>query len=183
MSSTPSSLSSPLVCWCLGAICPLCTAQLTVDIGEHPSASASEHGQLEGIKVRVARLQSCQNGAPQTHCACTAGRKRTLGVSCAVTALSGMCSAVVPSFWWYFVFRVFTGANVAGIISTSFLLATEPVGLGYRGVAILSTGVLMLTFCHTVKVRTCLRCLTKMRVTSHEVPCSAWRWQSWASTS
>ena len=72
--------------------------------------------------------------------ACTAGRKRTLGVSCAVTALSGMCSAVAPSFWWYFVFRVFTGATVAGIISTGVLLAVEPVGPTYRGTAILSTG-------------------------------------------
>ncbi|CAL5219317.1 g1126 [Coccomyxa viridis] len=69
------------------------------------------------------------------------GRKRTLGVSCAVTALSGMCSAVAPSFWWYFVFRVFTGATVAGIISTSALLAVEPVGPNYRGTAILSTGL------------------------------------------
>ncbi len=56
-----------------------------------------------------------------------------------------MCSAVAPSFWWYFVFRVFTGATVAGIISTSALLAVEPVGPNYRGTAILSTGMPPLT--------------------------------------
>lgn len=63
-----------------------------------------------------------------------------MGIACAVTALSGMCSALAPSFWWYFVLRVCTGATVAGIIATSFLLSTEPVGPNCRGTAILSTG-------------------------------------------
>ena len=156
MSSKLSNPSPSLVRWYLGAICQMCTAQLTIHTGDYPSAPASATRQhFMGIKAKVVCLQSSQTGARHSHCTCPAGRKRTLGVSCAVTALSGICSAVAPSFWWYFVFRVFTGANVSGIISTSFLLATEPVGPGYRGAAILSTGVLVLTFCHAGETQDC----------------------------
>ena len=76
----------------------------------------------------------------------TAGRRRALGIAAAVTALSGMCSALAPSFWWYLVLRFFTGATVAGIMSTSFLLSIEPVGPSYRGTAILSTGAMQSLF-------------------------------------
>ena len=70
-----------------------------------------------------------------------AGRRRTLGIASALTALSGMCSALAHSFWWYLAFRTFTGATVAGVIAASFLLSVEPVGPNYRGSAILSTGM------------------------------------------
>ena len=74
-----------------------------------------------------------------------AGRRRTLGIASALTALSGMCSALAHSFWWYLAFRIFTGATVAGVIAASFLLSVEPVGPSYRGTAILSTGVSLQT--------------------------------------
>lgn len=61
-------------------------------------------------------------------------------MACATTALFGMCSALAPSYWWYLVLRCLAGAGVAGVSSTAFLLAVEPVGPAWRGVATLGSG-------------------------------------------
>ncbi|EIE25628.1 hypothetical protein COCSUDRAFT_83635 [Coccomyxa subellipsoidea C-169] len=79
-------------------------------------------------------------GTTDGHGAGAAGRRRTLGMACATTALFGMCSALAPSYWWYLVLRCLAGAGVAGVSSTAFLLAVEPVGPAWRGVATLGSG-------------------------------------------
>lgn len=61
-------------------------------------------------------------------------------MACAATALFGMCSALSPSYWWYLVLRCVAGAGVASVTSMAFLLAVEPVGPAWRGVAALGSG-------------------------------------------
>lgn len=68
------------------------------------------------------------------------GRRRTLGMACAMTALFGLCSALAPSYWWYLALRCMAGAGVTGITSTAFLLAVEPVGPAWKSVAVLGSG-------------------------------------------
>lgn len=61
-------------------------------------------------------------------------------MACAATALFGLCSALSPGYWWYFVMRCITGAGVAGITSSAFLLAVEPVGPSWKGAVVLGSG-------------------------------------------
>ena len=140
-----SNRTSDLMCCCAPhsgtmCFCALHDGRLTVmHIHAHLSHQHCSSGDHHTSRVGIPC--DCRQQDSQSLSTCTAGRKRTLGVACAVTALTGMCSALAPSFWWYLIFRVFTGATVAGIMSASFLLSTEPVGPSYRGIAILSTGV------------------------------------------
>ena len=150
----PFILSPSLVFYPLWGLLSVLTGHLSVLTAQwpqlggrhtcHSNSAALQNLRQQGlIRLYGSGHQSrgLSDWSNHSYSACTAGRKRTLGLSCTVTALSGMFSAVAPSFWWYFVFRVFTGATVTGIISTSVLLAVEPVGPNYRGTAILSTGM------------------------------------------
>ena len=107
-------------------------------IHAHAAAAARGHP-WQHINVYSSDVESA--GWCTMQPAFRAGRRRTLGIASALAALSGMCSALAHSFWWYLAFRIFTGATVAGVIAASFLLSVEPVGPSYRGAAILSTGV------------------------------------------
>ena len=66
-------------------------------------------------------------------------------MACAATLMVGVFSALAPSYWWYFVMRLLSGAGAAGIGQTAFLLATEAVGPGWRAPAVLATGALSAT--------------------------------------
>ena len=76
-------------------------------------------------------------------CACP-GRRRSLGMACALTLLFGLSSALSPSFWWLFVLRCLSGAAAAGVAQAAFLLGTEPVGPSWRAPVILAMGELLL---------------------------------------
>lgn len=62
-----------------------------------------------------------------------AGRKGTLFLACVCTALSGLATASVHSYWVYVGIRWLTGATCSGIGLSSFVLATEPIGPSKRG--------------------------------------------------
>ena len=75
-------------------------------------------------------------------CLLGTGRRRSLGMACALTLLFGLSSALSPSFWWLLVLRSLSGAAAAGIAQAAFLLGTEPVGPSYRACVILAMGEL-----------------------------------------
>ncbi|ERN12733.1 organic cation/carnitine transporter 4 [Amborella trichopoda] len=79
------------------------------------------------------------------------GRKGTLTLVCALNAVSGICTAMAPNYWIYFILRFLTGVSTGGVGLCSFVLANEPVGPTKRGAAgmssfyFFSAGILILS--------------------------------------
>ncbi|KAK9810056.1 hypothetical protein WJX72_004057 [[Myrmecia] bisecta] len=67
------------------------------------------------------------------------GRKTALFTSCLLMAFLGSLCSLAPSFWWYVLLRSATGVGVGGLGRAAFLLATEPIGPSWRGLAGLYT--------------------------------------------
>ncbi|CAK8535216.1 unnamed protein product [Lathyrus sativus] len=67
------------------------------------------------------------------------GRKRSLTVVCALSAIFGCLTTLSPNYWTYLLLRLLTGFSTGGVGLCAFVLATEPVGPSKRGTAGLST--------------------------------------------
>ncbi|CAN6457926.1 unnamed protein product [Victoria cruziana] len=67
------------------------------------------------------------------------GRKGTLATGCLLSGFTGLATAASPTYWVYLILRFLTGVSTGGVGLTAFVLATEPVGPGKRGVAGMST--------------------------------------------
>ncbi|KAI5412137.1 organic cation/carnitine transporter 4 [Lathyrus oleraceus] len=67
------------------------------------------------------------------------GRKRSLTVVCALSAIFGFLTTLSPNYWTYVLLRLLTGFSTGGVGLCAFVLATEPVGPSKRGTAGLST--------------------------------------------
>lgn len=54
------------------------------------------------------------------------GRRRTLGMACAMTALFGLCSALAPTYWWYLALRCMAGSTCIHHYSQCLLCSGSP---------------------------------------------------------
>ncbi|TKY49001.1 Organic cation/carnitine transporter 4 [Spatholobus suberectus] len=61
------------------------------------------------------------------------GRKRTLGVVCALNAIFGCLTALSPNNWIYVLLRLLTGFSTGGVGLCAYVLASEPIGPKKRG--------------------------------------------------
>ncbi|GLJ45221.1 hypothetical protein SUGI_0951800 [Cryptomeria japonica] len=61
------------------------------------------------------------------------GRKRTLLLSCMLTAATGLLTAISPNFWIYALLRFANGFSRSGIGMSCLVLSTEVVGRKWRG--------------------------------------------------
>ncbi|KAF3777532.1 Organic cation/carnitine transporter 4 [Nymphaea thermarum] len=67
------------------------------------------------------------------------GRKGTLTTVCILNGIMGLLTAASPTYWGYLILRFLTGVGTGGVGLSAFVLATEPIGPGKRGVAGMST--------------------------------------------
>nr|KYP44092.1 hypothetical protein KK1_034407 [Cajanus cajan] len=56
------------------------------------------------------------------------GRKRTLGVACALNAIFGCLTSLSPNYWIYVILRILTGFSTGGVGLCAYVLASEPIG-------------------------------------------------------
>uniref|UniRef100_A0ACD5UU37 Uncharacterized protein n=1 Tax=Avena sativa TaxID=4498 RepID=A0ACD5UU37_AVESA len=67
------------------------------------------------------------------------GRKGSLQVTCFLSAIFGILTALSPNYWAYAALRLLTGFSNGAVGICSFVLATEPIGPARRGAAGMST--------------------------------------------
>ncbi|KAM0932765.1 putative major facilitator, sugar transporter, major facilitator superfamily [Dioscorea sansibarensis] len=67
------------------------------------------------------------------------GRKRTLTLVCAMSAIFGFLTSLSPSFYFYTFLRFLTGISTGGIGISAFVLTTEPIGPSKRATIGIST--------------------------------------------
>ncbi|KAK4355297.1 hypothetical protein RND71_024268 [Anisodus tanguticus] len=110
------------------------------------SSTVSEFGLICGQKYKVGLVQSlffagCMIGAGVFgHLSDSKmGRKGSLTIVCILNAIFGCLTAFSSDYWTYTLFRVLTGFSTGGTGLCAFVLATEPVGQPWRGVAGMST--------------------------------------------
>ncbi|PHT44264.1 Organic cation/carnitine transporter 4 [Capsicum baccatum] len=115
-------------------------------LGGKGSSTRSEFGLICGDKFKVGLVQSiffagCMiGGGVFGHLSDSKlGRKGTLATVCILDAIFGILTAFSSNYSTYALFRFLTGLSVGGTGLSAFVLATEPVGQSWRGVAGMST--------------------------------------------
>nr|XP_016461063.1 PREDICTED: organic cation/carnitine transporter 4-like [Nicotiana tabacum] len=110
------------------------------------SSTVSEFGLICGQKYRVGIVQAlffagCMIGAGVFgHLSDSKlGRKGSLTIVSILNAIFGCITAFSSDYWTYTLFRFLSGFSTGGTGLCSFVLATEPVGQSWRGVAGMST--------------------------------------------
>ncbi|TMW95152.1 hypothetical protein EJD97_009316 [Solanum chilense] len=114
--------------------------------GGAASSTVSEFGLICGQKYKVGLVQSlffaaCMIGAGVFgHLSDSKlGRKGSLTIVCIMNAIFGCLTATSSDYWTYTLFRFLSGFSTGGTGLCAFVLATEPVGQSWRGVAGMST--------------------------------------------
>ncbi|PHT44266.1 Organic cation/carnitine transporter 4 [Capsicum baccatum] len=110
------------------------------------SSTVSEFGLICGHKYKVGLVQSlffagCMIGAGVFgHLSDSKlGRKGSLTIVCILNAIFGCLTAFSTDYWTYTLIRLLSGFSTGGTGLCAFVLATEPVGQSWRGVAGMST--------------------------------------------
>ncbi|XP_015081715.1 organic cation/carnitine transporter 4-like [Solanum pennellii] len=114
--------------------------------GGKGSSTMSEFGLICGEKYKVGLVQSiffagCMIGAGVFgHLSDTKlGRKGSLTIVCILNAIFSILTAFSSDYSTYVLFRFLSGFSNGGTGLCAFVLATEPVGQSWRGVAGMST--------------------------------------------
>ncbi|MCE3214941.1 Organic cation/carnitine transporter 4 [Datura stramonium] len=114
--------------------------------GGSATSTVSEFGLICGQKYKVGLVQSvffagCMIGAGVFgHLSDSKmGRKGSLTIVCILNAVFGCLTAFSSDYWTYTLFRLLSGFSTGGTGLCAFVLATEPVGQSWRGVAGMST--------------------------------------------
>ncbi|MCE3214942.1 Organic cation/carnitine transporter 4 [Datura stramonium] len=109
-------------------------------------STMSEFGLICGDKFKVGLVQSifftgCMIGAGVFgHLSDSKlGRKGSLAMVCILNAIFGILTAFSSDYWIYALLRFLSGFSAGGTGLCAFVLATEPVGQSWRGVAGMST--------------------------------------------
>ncbi|XP_058779937.1 organic cation/carnitine transporter 4-like [Vicia villosa] len=115
-------------------------------IGGKTASTVSEWNLICGDKFKVGLVQAvffvgCTIGAGVFgHLSDSyLGRKRSLTVVCALSAIFGCLTTLSPNYWIYVLLRLLTGFSSGAVGLCAFVLATEPVGPSKRGTAGLCT--------------------------------------------
>ncbi|XP_009594672.1 organic cation/carnitine transporter 4-like [Nicotiana tabacum] len=110
------------------------------------SSTVSEFGLICGQKYRVGLVQAlffagCMIGAGVFgHLSDSKlGRKGSLTIVCILNAIFGCLTAFSSNYWTYTLLRFLSGFSTGGTGLCAFVLATEPIGQSWRGVAGMST--------------------------------------------
>ncbi|XP_027355220.1 organic cation/carnitine transporter 4-like [Abrus precatorius] len=115
-------------------------------VGGSGSSTVAEWGLVCGDKFKVGLVQAvffggCMIGAGIFgHLSDSfLGRKGSLTVVCILNTIFGTLTAFSPNYSSYLILRLLTGCSTGGVGLCAFVLATEPVGPKYRGIAGMST--------------------------------------------
>ncbi|CAN4102787.1 unnamed protein product [Withania somnifera] len=113
--------------------------------GGASSSTVSEFGLICGQKYKVGLVQSlffagCMIGAGVFgHLSDSKlGRKGSLTIVCILNAIFGCLTAFSWDYWTYTLIRLLSGFSTGGTGLCAFVLATEPIGQSWRGIAVLS---------------------------------------------